>query len=148
MTWLPHTTVATIVEQDGRLLMVEEVDEGNTVFNQPAGHLDENETLFEAAVRETLEETGWHTTLTAFLGTYVTRAPNGITYVRHCFVGTPQAHDPAITLDTGIIAAHWLAPEQILAPGFNARSPMVVRTVQDYLDGRRLPLETIYHHDT
>ncbi|MFZ8929594.1 MAG: NUDIX domain-containing protein, partial [Pseudohongiellaceae bacterium] len=67
MIWTAHSTVATVVEQDGKFLMVEEIDNGCTVFNQPAGHLDEGETLFTAAIRETLEETAWHVTLTAFL---------------------------------------------------------------------------------
>lgn len=144
--WTPHSTVATIVEQDGRFLMVEETEDGNTVFNQPAGHLDEGETLFDAAVRETLEETGWHVTLTAYLGTYVYRAPNGITYVRHCFVAAPERHDPERDLDDGIIAARWLDSADILSTGFNARSPLVVKAIEDYLDGRRLPLDSVYHH--
>lgn len=148
MTWSPHTTVATVVEKDGRFLMVEETDGGMAVFNQPAGHLDANETLFQAAVRETLEETGWHVTLTAFLGTYVYDAPNGVTYVRHSFIASADSHDPEITLDTGIIAAHWLAPETMLADDFPARSPLVLKTLSDYLSGRRLPLDTVYHHNS
>jgi len=147
MTWSPHTTVATVVEQDGRFLMVEETDGGHTVFNQPAGHLDAKETLFQAAVRETLEETGWHVTLTGFLGTYVYDAPNGTTYVRHSFIARADRHDPEVALDTGIIAAHWLTPEAIQSDGFPARSPLVLKTLADYLSGRRLPLDTVYHHD-
>jgi 8-oxo-dGTP pyrophosphatase MutT (NUDIX family) len=145
MIWTPHSTVATVVENDGRFLMVEETDAGRTVFNQPAGHLDEGETLFEAAVRETLEETAWHVILTDYLGTYVYRAPNDITYVRHCFVAFPDSHEPARILDDGIIAAHWLDAATILDPGFNARSPLVIKAVQDYLAGRRMPLNSIYH---
>ena len=146
MTWLPHTTVATIVEKDGRFLLVEEVDNDRTVFNQPAGHLDEDETLFDAAVRETLEETAWHVNLTGFLGTYLYKgANNGITYIRHCFIATPDWHEPDLTLDDGIIAAHWLTAEEIFADSFPARSPLVTKALQDYLEGRRLPLDTLYH---
>jgi 8-oxo-dGTP pyrophosphatase MutT (NUDIX family) len=145
MIWTPHSTVATVVENDGRFLLVEETDAGRTVFNQPAGHLDEGETLFEAAVRETLEETAWHVILTDYLGTYVYRAPNDITYVRHCFVALPDSHEPDRMLDEGIIAAHWLDAATILDPGFNARSPLVIKAIQDYLAGRRIPLNSIYH---
>ena len=145
MTWLPHSTVATVVVRDDRFLMVEEVDDGLTVFNQPAGHLDENETLFEAAVRETLEETGWRVTLTHYLGTYVYKRPNGFTYIRHCFIATPVRHDPDLPLDAGIIAAHWLTAEEILDPAFAVRSPLVVQAVTDYLAGVRLPLDSIHH---
>lgn len=146
MTWTPHSTVATVIEDNGRFLLVEETDAGRTVFNQPAGHLDEGETLFEAAVRETLEETGWHVTLTDYLGTYVYRAPNDVTYIRHCFIGKAIRHDPALPLDDGIIAAHWLSADDILAPSFAARSPLVTKALEDYLAGTRLPLSSISHH--
>ena len=153
MTWLAHSSVATIVEKDGLFLMVEElIDDpaqthaGRTVFNQPAGHLEEHETLFEAAVRETLEETGWHVELTAFLGLYHYPAPNGVTYIRHSFAARPLRHDSARKLDTGIVAAHWLSAETILAPQFRARSPIVARGMRDYLNGTRYPLSLIYHH--
>jgi 8-oxo-dGTP pyrophosphatase MutT (NUDIX family) len=150
MTWLAHSSVATVVERDGLFLMVEETVEGmragTTVFNQPAGHLEEHETLFDAAVRETLEETGWHVELTDFLGLYHYPAPNGVTYIRHSFAARPLRHDSARKLDTGIVAAHWLPAATILAPGFNARSPIVARVLRDYLGGTRYPLSLIYHH--
>lgn len=146
MLWLAHSSVATIVEKDGRFLMVEEHDGERVVFNQPAGHLDEGETLFAAAVRETLEETGWEVDLTALLGLYHYPAPNGVTYIRHCFIATPRMHHPLQALDTPIIAAHWLTADEILAPGFAARSPIVVRCLQDYLAGVHYPLQLIHHH--
>ncbi len=104
MSWYPHTTVATIVEQNGRFLMVEEKEAGQQVFNQPAGHLDANESLFEAALRETLEETAWEVELTAYLGTYQYLSDaNGITYIRHCFIAQPRRHDPKRALDPDIV---------------------------------------------
>jgi 8-oxo-dGTP pyrophosphatase MutT (NUDIX family) len=148
MTWLPHSTVATVVEKDGCFLMVEETENGQVVFNQPAGHLDEGETLLEAAVRETFEETGWHVTLTDFLGTYVYKAPNNITYIRHCFVANAESHDPDQPLDDGILGAHWLSADSIMAADFQARSPLVVKAIQDYQAGVRLPLSSFYHHVT
>ena len=146
MIWHAHSTVATVVEKDGLFLMVEERDNGNTVFNQPAGHLEADESLFDAAIRETLEETAWHVQLTSFLGLYHYPAPNGITYLRHCFVASPLAQEPGRVLDDGIIAAHWLSAATILEPGFPARSPIVTRVLQDYLQGLRYPLSMIYHH--
>ena len=146
MIWLAHSSVATIVEHNGRFLMVEERDGDALVFNQPAGHLDEGETLFTAAVRETLEETGWDVELTHLLGLYHYPAPNGVTYIRHCFAAKPLRHLPDRELDTPIVAAHWLTAGEIMAPGFAARSPIVQRCLQDYLDGQRYPLAVIYHH--
>ena len=145
MIWLAHSSVATIVEKDGLFLMVEETDDGRTVFNQPAGHLEENESLFEAALRETLEETGWQVELTDFVGLYHYPAPNGVTYIRHCFVARPLQHNPQRKLDDGIIAAHWLSADTILASEFQARSPIVGRVLRDYLSGIRDPLSLITH---
>lgn len=146
MIWLAHSSVATIVEHDGRFLMVEEQDGDQVVFNQPAGHLDEGETLFAAAVRETLEETGWDVELTAFLGLYHYPAANGVTYIRHCFAAQPLRHHPERELDAPILAAHWLTAEEILADKFPARSPIVGRSLRDYLTGTRYPLSLIHHH--
>lgn len=146
MVWLAHSSVATVVEKDGLFLMVEEIDHGLMVFNQPAGHLEEGETLFAAAVRETLEETAWETELLYLLGLYHYPAPNGVTYIRHCFVAKPLRHQSERMLDEGIVAAHWLSAEAILAPSFPARSPIVQRTLRDYLEGKRYPLSLIYHH--
>src|SRR5690606_2961884 len=119
MVWLAHNSVATIVEREGLFLMVEETDPGTdgTVFNQPAGHLEAQETLFAAAVRETLEETAWRVALDALVGIYHYQTPNGVTYVRHCFAATPLGHDPQRPLDADIVAAHWLSAATILAPG-------------------------------
>jgi 8-oxo-dGTP pyrophosphatase MutT (NUDIX family) len=146
MTWLAHSSVATIVEQDGLFLMVEETDNGRSVFNQPAGHLEADETLFEAAVRETLEESAWLVAVESLVGLYHYPAPNGVTYIRHCFAARALEHQAGRQLDDGIIAAHWLSADTILAAGFPARSPIVQRVLRDYLAGQRYPLSLIYHH--
>ncbi|MES2624182.1 MAG: NUDIX hydrolase [Pseudomonadota bacterium] len=146
MTWYPHSSVATIVEKDGLFLMVEETDGANTVFNQPAGHLEANETIFAAAVRETLEETCWEVELTDFVGLYHYPAPNGVTYIRHCFVARALQHRTECKLDDGIIAAHWFSADEILSPEFKARSPLVTKVLRDYLAGIRFPLSIIYHY--
>lgn len=102
MTWAPHVTVATIVERDNRFLMVYEEADGKKVYNQPAGHLDPNETLKDAAVRETLEETGWTVSLTGVVGVNLYTAPsNGITYLRTTFIAEALSHDQTRQLDTG-----------------------------------------------
>jgi len=114
MTWTPHATVAAIVEDDqGRLLMVEESSNGKIVFNQPAGHIEENETVLDAVRRETLEETGWDVEPEHLLGIYIYKAPtNGVTYYRFCY-SARAVRKVSEQLDSDIIAAHWLTPEQI-----------------------------------
>ena len=146
MNWHAHSTVATVVEKHGRFLMVEEAIDGGRVFNQPAGHLEDGESLFDAALRETLEETAWRVELTHFLGLYFYRSPEGVTWLRHCFVARPLGFEPERELDAGILAAAWLEPQGILAPEFPARSPLVRKVLEDYLAGRRFPLDLIHHH--
>ena len=144
MIWKPNVVVAAIVERDGKFLLVEEKAEGRLVLNQPAGHLDEGESLMAAAVRETLEETAWHFVPTALLGVYRWRHPTkGITYLRFAFVGQVTHHDPDRSLDREIVRALWLSPEEIRAERTRLRSPQVERCLNDYLAGQRYPLELL-----
>ena len=144
MTWSPHVTVATIVERDNRFLMVYEESDGELVYNQPAGHLDPNETLKEAAIRETLEETGWTVKLTGVVGINLYTAPiNGITYCRTTFIAEALSHDSLRQLDTGIIEAVWLTYEEIRERKNNLRSPMTLQIIEDYRAGRRFPLDVV-----
>lgn len=144
MTWAPHVTVATIIERDNRYLMVYEESDGKKVYNQPAGHLDPNETLYEAAIRETLEETGWTIQLTGVVGVNLYTAPsNNITYFRTTFIGDAVSHDTNRTLDTGIIEAVWLTYEELLERKDQLRSPMTLQIIEDYRTGRRFPLNVV-----
>ncbi|AQT59114.1 NUDIX hydrolase [Cellvibrio mixtus] len=144
MTWAPHVTVATIIERDNRYLMVYEEADGNKVYNQPAGHLDPNETLQEAAIRETLEETGWTVALTGVVGVNLYTAPsNGITYFRTTFIAKALSHDTQRPLDTGIIEAVWLSYEELVARKDQLRSPMTLQIIEEYRAGRRFPLEVV-----
>ncbi|MEL1264524.1 NUDIX hydrolase [Pseudoxanthomonas putridarboris] len=146
--WQPDVTVATVVVRDGKLLMVEERAQGRLVFNQPAGHLEPDESLLEAARRETLEETGWDVEPTAFIGAYQWKAVNpdgsgGRHYLRFAFAAEPVRHDPARALDDGIVRAVWMSPTELQQQADRHRSPLVWQAVQDYLAGRRSPLSTL-----
>lgn len=144
MTWAPHVTVATIVERDNRYLMVYEEAENRRVYNQPAGHLEPNETLIEAALRETREETGWTVKVTGVVGVNLYTAPsNGITYFRTTFIAEPLSLDAEQPLDTGILEAVWLTYEEILARKDQLRSPMTLQIIEEYRAGRRFPLNVI-----
>lgn len=146
MIWTPHATVATIVERDDKLLLVEEQSHGKMVFNQPAGHVDEGESIFAAAIRETLEETGWKVELQSFIGTYIYNAPeNNVTYYRFCFSAQP-IQQATQQLDQDIIAAHWLSREQISDLADELRSPLVQKCIDDYDHRTHLPLNYIYEH--
>ncbi|MBZ2167771.1 NUDIX hydrolase [Marinobacter sp. F4216] len=149
MTWKPHATVAVIVEDDqGRFLLVEEMSNGKVVFNQPAGHIEEDEAILEAVRRETLEETGWLIEPEHFLGVYTYKAPsNGATYYRFCYAARAISRQTD-SLDTGIIAAHWLDLESVRNLGSRLRSPMVLQCIEDYRKGRRFPLDVVVDEQT
>ena len=150
MAWQAHVTVAVVVEQEGRFLVVEERAErqDSPVFNQPAGHVEQGETLIEAACREALEETGWEVELTDLLGLY-TFSPadkhGEMTYYRVCFAARALRHHPDRALDDGILRAVWMTPDELHASG-RVRSPLVMNCVRDYLSGRRFPLDLIHEH--
>ncbi|MGE8360224.1 NUDIX hydrolase [Pseudomonas sp.] len=138
MSWNPHITVATVIEDQGRFLFVEELKGGRLVLNQPAGHLEPDESLREAALRETLEETGWDVELTGLLGIYLYTAPsNGVTYQRICFIARPLRHHPERALDTDISGITWLNRDELASQPERWRSELVLRCVDDYLAGER-----------
>lgn len=149
MSFFPHVTVATIVEQNQRFLLVEEQTSApHSVFNQPAGHLEAGESLQQAAVRETQEETGYTVRLRAFIGSYLWDVParpdqEAKTYLRFTFVGEILKHHPQQALDDGILAAHWLSYSQILERQARLRSPLVLRCLDDHLAGKHYPLELV-----
>ena len=149
--WQPDVTVATVVVRDGRVLCVEERVNGDIVINQPAGHLEPDESLADAALRETREETGWDVSLTAFIGAYQWKAPlhgdgsGGRHYLRFAFAADPLRLDPSRKLDEGIVRAFWMTPTELFDASPRHRSPLVWQVVADYLAGRRHPLSMLQH---
>ncbi|MFC7521774.1 NUDIX hydrolase [Xanthomonas populi] len=141
--WHPDVTVATVVLRDGRFLQVEESIGGRLLLNQPAGHLEPDESLLEAAVRETLEETGWEVRLTQFIGTYQWVAPSRQCFLRFAFVADALTHHPERSLDTGVVRALWMTPEELRSSAERPRSPLVWEVVKDYLAGQRYPLSLV-----
>ena len=142
--WQPDVTVATVVVRDGRLLYVEERANGHLVINQPAGHLEPDESLLEAAIRETREETGWNVRITHVVGAYQWKATEtGRHYLRFAFAAEPLDEIPGATLDEGIVRTLWLTPQELQAEQARHRSPLVWRTVADYLGGNRHPLSLV-----
>ena len=144
MEKLPHITVATIVPRQGKFLMVQERAAGKLVFNQPAGHLEVGETLQQAALRETLEETGWKVRLVSLLGVYsYPQSGNGIHYLRHCFIAEPEVQLYKEPPDSDIECALWMSVEQLRDLKAQLRSPMVLRAIDDYLADEHYPLSLL-----
>jgi len=148
MIWKPNVTVAAIVERDGKFLLVEEEAGGEIVLNQPAGHWEQDESLMQGATREALEETGYDFQPTALVGIYRWPHPKKeITYLRFAFAGEIIGHDADRRLDEGIIRAVWLTPSEIRNDMARHRSPLVLRCIEDYLAGKRYPLDLLTHFD-
>jgi len=140
----PRVTVACVIEDQGRFLFVEEWVDGVLRLNQPAGHLEPDETLIEGAIRETLEETAWDVRLTGWLGIwqYPGRTDS---ILRVCFAGHPvREHDRP--LDTGIVRALWLTPEELARHPTPRRTPMVDDCVHAWTQGALLPLGSLCLH--
>ena len=142
--WRPSVTVAAVIERGGKFLLVEEEADGRRVLNQPAGHLDPGESLVQAVVRETLEETAHRITPTALLGVYRWRYDKeDVTFLRFAFLGRVDGVEAGRRLDKEIIAALWLTPAELAARRAEHRSPLVQQCVDDFLAGRSFPLEAL-----
>lgn len=146
--WKPNVTVAAVVERGGRFLVVEEETEDGLRFNQPAGHLDQGESLLQAVSREALEETAHHFTPEFLVGIYQWPRPDSdITYLRFAFGGSVTGFEAERRLDTGIVRAVWMSLEELRASRERHRSPLILQCCEDYLAGRRYPLDLIRHYD-
>ena len=151
--WKPNTTVAALVRHDDRFLLVEEHTRAGLRLNQPAGHLDPGESLAQAVVRETLEETAHRVEPVALVGVYMARFRHGlpaepghedVVYIRYAFECRLVGHEPRRALDHGIVRALWLSAAELRAQAARHRSPLVQATVDDHLRGRRFPLDLIH----
>lgn len=147
--WTPHVTVAAIIERNGRYLLIEEETPEGLRLNNPAGHMDPAESPVQACAREALEETAHHFTPTHLVGVYLSRfqresTAEDITYLRLAFGGELGDVQPGRSLDKGILRTVWMTPEEVRASRERHRSPLVLRCIEDHLDGRRHDLETIH----
>ena len=139
-----HVTVATVVQQEGRFLLVEELVNGNKVFNQPAGHVEHGESLVEAAVRETFEETGWHVEIDSLVAMYRWQSPDtDDTFFRFSFSGSALKYNDGSKLDDGILRTVWMTPDELQSIEPRLRSPMVLRCIEDYIANKRFPLDVL-----
>jgi 8-oxo-dGTP pyrophosphatase MutT (NUDIX family) len=136
-------TVASVLAREGRFLVIEEQTDEGVRINQPAGHLEPGESIIEAAVRETLEESAYRFEPRTLIGIYRWHHPgNDVTYVRFALSGELGEHTQR-PLDQGILRALWLTPDQLRECAPVHRSPLVLRCVEDYLRGRCYPLDLL-----
>ncbi len=146
--WSPSTTVAAIIERDGRYLLVEEHTPEGLKLNNPAGHLDPGESPQQGVVREALEETGRVFTPAALVGVYLSRfqrpaTGEDVTYLRFAYCGTVGDPLPGRTLDEGIVRTLWMTPAELRASRARHRSALVLQCIEDHLAGRRYPLDLV-----
>ena len=147
MIWKPNVTVAAVVQRDGKFLLVEEETEAGLAFNQPAGHLEEGESLVDAVVREALEETAYHFKPTHLVGIYNWKHPaKDVTYLRFAFAGELRGWEVDRKLDEGIVGARWLTLDEVKATQARHRSPLILRCIEDHLAGKCYPLDLLVHY--
>ena len=145
MTWKPHVTVAAVIERDQHFLVVEEHTEQGRRFNQPAGHLEDGESLTEAVIREVLEETGWHFEPQDLIAVQLWRkTPEHPSFLRFCFSGRLINQDTDRSLDPDIIATHWLSRAELAEKTDSLRSPLVLKSIDEYLKYQPLPLSVLH----
>lgn len=149
--WKPSVTVAAIIEQGGKFLLVEEETADGLKLNNPAGHLDPGESPEQGCVREAFEETACRFLPEALVGVYLARTLNAdssedITYMRFAYCGTVGEPEPGRTLDHGIVRTLWMTPDEIRASIARHRSPLLVQCMEDYLAGRRYALGLVFTH--
>ena len=145
--WKPNVTVAAIVQEEDRFLLVEEDADDHVVLNQPAGHLEKDEHLLDAVRREVLEETARVFRPQCLVGVYLfpNRHMEEISYLRFCFAGTCGDRDPERRLDDGILRTLWLTRAELEGSRERLRTPLVTKCIDDYLAGRRYPLDILDH---
>ncbi|MBP8169933.1 MAG: NUDIX hydrolase [Azonexus sp.] len=147
MIWKPNVTVAAVVMRDGKFLLVEEETEAGLAFNQPAGHLEAGESLIDAVIRETLEETAYHFKPTYLIGVYNWKHPGkDVTYLRFAFGGELRGFEAERELDEGIVAARWLTLDEVKATQARHRSPLILRCIEDQMAGKTAPLDLLVHY--
>ncbi len=152
--WKPSVTVAAVIAKDfdgiEKFLLVEEITRDGLRLNNPAGHLDPGESPAQGCARETLEETAFHFTPTAIVGVYLSRFERAqaeglldITYLRFAYCGVLGEHVEGQALDEGIVRTLWLSADEIRASVDSHRSPLLLKCMEDYLAGRRFPLDMV-----
>lgn len=148
MVWKPNVTVAAVVMRDGKFLLVEEETDQGLAFNQPAGHLEAGESLVDAVIRETLEETAYQFKPTHLVGIYNWKHPTkDLTYLRFAFGGDLVGYEAGRQLDDGIIGARWLSLDEVKATQSRHRSPLILRCIEDLLADKFYPLDLLVHYD-
>ena len=146
MIWKPHATVAAVIEQDNRFLIIEEDVNGEIQYNQPAGHVEDGESFIDAVVRETLEEAARDFTPDHVTGIYLWKHPGNLeSFLRIAFSGQVSSHYPEQQLDEGIIGTSWMSRDEVAALGDRLRSPMVLHCIDDYIAGKQYPLDLLNH---
>ena len=140
----PNTTIAAVVHCQGKFLMVEEIEHGKRVLNQPAGHIEAGESLIYAIKRELKEETGLFLEPDYLSGVYYFHRPDlSLYFLRFCFVFELQEQQTGMPEDDEILANHWFSYDEIIAKKGQLRSAMVLDCIEDYLSGQKMPLSML-----
>lgn len=127
-------------DEQGRILMIRRTDNGNWAV--PGGAIDLGESMTQAAVRETVEETGITCEITGLVGIYTD--PNHVIHytsndeVRQEFsivlTGRHVAGEPTTSSESSEV--RWVPAESV---GSLEMDQSMRRRIEHYLDGSALP---------
>jgi ADP-ribose pyrophosphatase YjhB (NUDIX family)/TM2 domain-containing membrane protein YozV len=108
---LSGSVVGAVVKHDGNYLLVQQ-SQGDVegLWNIPAGYVDKGESLQQAAIRETKEESGYDIEVGESLGVWHTTSSES---VKHAFVGTIKAGE-ARPQEGEILKVSWASYEDIV----------------------------------
>ena len=139
----PNVTVACVIKCQDKYLMVEELIEGQLRYNQPAGHLEANESLLDACIREVYEETGVNVNPTSLIGIYQFAATDDLAFLRFSYFAELATQLNPLPQDPAINRALWLSLTEIKALKSQLRSPLVLQCIEDQLSGKQFSTDVV-----
>ena len=141
--FLSKITVAAVIKNsENKFLMVEENTSDGIKINQPAGHLEKNETIVNAVIREVKEETGLVFLPLSLISVHQLFL-NSSSFFRFNFYGEVDNNSKPFSNEKQILKISWLDESYLEKKKKMLRSKCVLAAINDFNQGLKIPLSTI-----